>query len=328
MQVKLFDLPCIISLIGFRRLHRVRRQRETFLRGIRHHLVLRMAVLAVLRVGDHYVGLIFPVQFVHPVQHLLLSAGFLVGILRLPGFGIPVRKGAELRIGPHAHGPEPVQRFAPARRVAAAQVGDLHVLPQFRAVIRDRPSGKQQFVVRMGYQHQQVRLSGRFLPPLYPVRDLSLSESEDLVESHHVFLAHGGNDPDLLQPVQLEKDMMIPAVCICCNRSPSVAAFLLDREGVRHLLKAEIQSVNGLVGRDDHPWIAPFAAFPEGGILPVRDALGLAGFVHHLHGQAGRQVLSLLRAGRNDQQKQEQDQQERQHRFQLVHVFQFLRVNF
>ena len=318
MQVQFLHLPGAVSLVRIRGLHRVRGQRKAFLRRVGRHLMLRMAVFPVLRVGHHHFRFETAVQFVDPVQDLLLSARVLVGVFNLAGFGVSVIEIAEHGIVADSHGPQPVQCFAAPGGIAGGQVSHFNPVSFFCSVGRDRSSGKQQFVVRMGNQEQDVRLFHGFFPALYPVRNLSLAESKDLVEAQGVLLFHGGPDPDLLLTVQFKEGVVIPGIPSLRHRDPAVAVRLFNHIGIRQFPEAQVQPVDRFVGGDGHPGFFPAAAFPERRILPVRNAAGLAGFIHNLHSQPGRQVLRFLRHGGHSQNQQ--DQQDGKQDLQLVHV--------
>ena len=247
VQIEFLHLPLTVFTGRFGALSCVCGQCEAFFRRVRDHLVLRMAVFSVLAVGHHDLRPEPAVHFRNPVDHLLLSARVLIGILDLAGLRVVVAERPELRIVPDPQSPQPVQRFASPGGIAVGQVRHRHLSAALRAVFRDCAAGKQQFVVRMRNQHQQVCLGQGLLPALDPVRDFALAESENLIEAHHVLLLHCGEDPDLLQSLQFKERVMIPWHPAFRHRYPAVPALFLDHIVVRHLLEAQVQTIDRLV---------------------------------------------------------------------------------
>ena len=210
--------------------------------------MLRMTVLSVLRMGNHHFRPETPVQFRYPVQHFILAAGIFIGVFHFAGIGIVVRKTAEHGIVPHAHGPQAVQCFAAPGSIAVCQIGYFNLSSLFRVVNRNGTARKQQFIIRMGNQHQQICLLHRFFPALNPVRHFAFAKGIDFIETHGVFLFHGGQDPDFLYPVQFKESMVIMGGAAFRHGNPVLTALFLDHIGIRHLLKAQIQAVDRLVG--------------------------------------------------------------------------------
>ena len=323
MQVQFLHLPGIESLVGIRGFHGICSPLKAFHSSVSNHLMLRMAVFSVLRVGNHHFRPETPVQFRYPVQHFILAAGIFVGVFHFAGIGIVVRKTAEHGIVPHTHGPQAVQRFAAPGGVAVCQIGYFNLSSLFRVVNRNGTARKQQFIIRMGNQHQQICLLHRFFPALNPVRHFAFAKGIDFIETHGVFLFHGGQDPDFLHPVQFKESMVIMGVAAFCHGNPVIAALFLDHIGIRHLLEAQIQAVDRLVGRKNHPGILLLAAFPESGVFTVGNTADLPGLVHSLHGQSASQIFCLFRCRRNHGQQQKQNQKNRQQCFQFIHTYSY-----
>ena len=270
-----------------------------------------MAVLTVDVLGDHNLRAEPAVLLRYPAPHGILTAGDqLIGILQFAGVGIAVTEVPENGIVPNAQMPQAVQGLAPAGRIAGSQINHLNIVSPFRTISRDRAAGKQQFIIRMSNQKQKVRLLCRRLPALNPFRNFAFPESIDLVEPQDIFLFCRGQNPDLLQSVQLIIGMIIKGISLC-DRNPFIPVLLLDYIALRQVPEAEIQSVDRFIRRNGYPRFLPLTAFPECRILAIRDALNLSGLVHHFDRAAGRQVFCFLRPGRDCQQQQRCQQQKK-----------------
>ena len=156
----------------------------------------------------------------------------------------------------------------------------------------------------MGDKNHEIGFFNRRFPALHPVRDFSLPEDKNLIESHDAFIFLCGYDPDRFLPVQLVENMVKLRISFLGHIDPVISAFALDRIGRRHFVEAQVKAVNRFPGSDLNPGVFPGGAFPVSRIFPVRDRVNGIIVIRHADGASPGQVFRLVCESCRRQQKQ------------------------
>ena len=177
VQIGLGNIPHAVLLGRLRADGWIRGLLQGFPENLHHKLVGAVSILSRCVMDDADLGL-EPAQLlqVKGQGRILLKIG--PGLIR--GFLIHIREGAADRVVPYPAGPDAVQLLMlPGTVFILREVGHLHRQILLSGILCQNTAEEQDLVIRMGGQHQDIRLFAGGLPALNVGRKHPGAESPD-----------------------------------------------------------------------------------------------------------------------------------------------------
>ena len=270
VQIELLGLPHAVEIRGVRINARIAGRIPGLEHGGRGDLVHRVAVFAILRLGDHHGGLILAQQAHGPGVDLVLAAEGLV--LRGEILLVAVAEAADVGIGAHAQIPQGIQQLGAAGRVGIAHVGHDDVLLQLACVGRDAAAEEDQLVIRVRGDEEHVRRALEGLPALHPLRHVARAEGEDFIDIQGEGAVVLDIDAHARRALRDGLIHMIKTRITLGVGHPVAALQHLEFIAVRHGGEAHVHAVDRRAARrgQRHGGMLHLVALPHGGVLAVR----------------------------------------------------------
>ena len=270
MEIQFLHLPRF-AVRHFLLIVFIRRQRNGRLSRVRRRPMRAVAVFAVHVLRHHDVR---PARAISLGDKTIdaLPAPSLLGIHPLERQLILIREMADHRVILHPAEPQTVQQFQPPIWHRRHKVGHLHLPAHFPCVIGNRAAQKQQFIVRVRRQRQQIRLVERRFPLLHPVRCVALAKDVQLGDKQPP-LTVLRTDTHSLSP-RVQRNILVQKAAAAHSNRPPCARVVRGLHFQRRyiFIKLHIQAADGFLRFDLHIGVTARRRGPIRLILPIRHA--------------------------------------------------------